>query len=81
MTIETLADFYEQSGYSDRLIMLPSDGDCFYSILHGNLPPDIGRTGRAIVRAETGLLEIASDAEVDAYLDSGEWDEVMECVE
>jgi hypothetical protein len=76
MTTNTLADFYKASGYTDRLIMVPSDGG-FYSILHGNLPVNIKQTGRAIVRADSGLLEVASDDEVDSYLDSGEWDEVM----
>jgi hypothetical protein len=77
MTTDDLVLFYEKSGYTDRLIMLPTDGNCFYSILHGNLPAQIRDTGRAIVRADSGLLEIATDAEVDEYLDGGEWDEVM----
>ncbi len=72
----SLSDFYRRQGYQERLIMLPQDSG-FFSILHGQLPIGINKTGRAIVRAESGLLEVVPDSVVDEYLGSGEWDEVM----
>jgi hypothetical protein len=64
------------------LIMTPDHPD-FGTILHSQLPPgwekqfsgNVG--GTFIVRAETGLLEPASEAEIDEYLYGGEYEEVV----
>lgn len=57
-----------------RLIMLPSD-PCFYSILHGTLPPTFTGDQCLVTRADSGLIEAVSPENARDYALGGEWEE------